>query len=130
MSIRQVAGIFALSYVIVVVAIFGNAAASMSSLAALIYVAAAVIAPLVVLAGDRLARRGNGHADAASQLGLGLIAGIWLLPASSGLVAIFAVIAGIWSAARSVHHRAVALLALICGTALGLALLALSITRT
>jgi len=76
-----------------------------------------------------MARSGNRAADLIAQLGLGVIAGVWALPSSSGLVAILALVVGVWSAVRSAHSRLFAAVALIGGLAIGFGVLALSFAR-
>lgn len=104
-------------------------AAQLDSGVLLAYAAIAVLAPVAVVAGDRVARSGDRTADTVAQLGLGIIAGIWALPATSGLVAILAVVAGVWSGFRSEHRRWFAVRALMIGVLVGGGVLALSFRR-
>ena len=124
---RRIAGAIGLIYALLVFAM--NLAELTRGLTTLIYATCAVLAPIAVVAGDRLAHRGNGRADGLAQLGLGVLFGIWALPASSGAIALVALGAGLWSAFRS-PHRLIAVLALLAGVGIGVGVLAVSFTRS
>jgi hypothetical protein len=126
--VRRIAGVIGLVYAALVVAM--NVTALNARPSTLLYVLAAVLAPIAVLTGDHRARRGGETvADAVAQAGLGVLFGIWAQPASSGLVALLAMAAGLWSAFRSPHHRGYAAVALLVGSGTGLGLLALTIAQ-
>lgn len=76
-----------------------------------------------------MARGGDHIADFVAQGGLGVIVGIWALPATSGLVAVLAALAGTRSVFRS-SHRWSAALAFVAGVLIGLGVLALSLVRS
>jgi hypothetical protein len=95
----------------------------------LVYALISVLVPLGVVAGDRRARQGSLRGDVAAQLGLGIVAGMWALPATSGLVAILAVVAGVRSAFRS-DRRWYAVLAFAIGVLIGVGVLGLSFVRS
>lgn len=124
-AVRHVAGLVALLYAVLVVAM---GAAQLTGPTALVYAAIAVLAPIAVIVADRLARNGDLTADSVAQAGLGIIVGIWALPATSGLVAILAAVAGARSALHS-GHRWYAVLAFVAGALIGIGVLALSFVR-
>jgi hypothetical protein len=119
--------LIALVYAVLVVAT--SAVQLAGGLTLLAYAAVAVLAPIAVVLSDRMAQSGNRTADAVAQLGLGVIAGMWALPATSGLVAILAVVAGARSAFRFGAGRWSAVLALVTGAVVGVGVLALSFSR-
>ena len=118
---------FALVYAVLVVAMSAVQLAGGPTLLA--YAVVAVLAPIAVVVSDRMAQSGDRAADAVAQLGLGVIAGMWALPATSGLVAILAVVAGARSVFRSGGGHWSALLALVTGAVVGVGVLALSFSR-
>ena len=123
---RRIAGYIGLVYLALVVAM--NPTALDARPSTLLYLLAAVLAPIAVIIGEHRARGGGGTAaDAVAQASLGVIFGVWALPSSSGLVALLALAAGVWSAFRSPHHRGYAALALLAGIGTGLGLLALTL---
>lgn len=126
-AVRQVAGLVALLYALLVIAM-GTAQLSTGP-TVLAYATTVVLAPIAVLAADRRARRGDHIADLVAQAGLGVIVGIWALPSTSGLVAILAAVAGAWSVSRS-GHRWRAAFALLAGAVIGVGLLTLSFVRS
>jgi hypothetical protein len=95
----------------------------------LVYALISVLAPMGVVAGDRLARLGSFRGDVGAQVGLGILAGMWALPATSGLVALLAVVVGVRSAFRS-DHRWYAVLAFAIGVLIGVGVLGLSFLRS
>jgi hypothetical protein len=125
--VRQAAGLIALAYAVLVVTMSAADLASGPTLLA--YAIIAVVAPVAVVVGDRLGRSGDRTGDWVAQAGLGVIAGMWALPASSGLIAILAVVAGALSAFRSAHGRWSSVLALVSGALVGVGVLAASFSR-
>lgn len=122
---RRIVGLIALLYGGLVVAM---GTAQLTSGPVLLYAAIAVLVPIAVVAGDRMARGGNRRADPVAQLSLGVIAGMWALPSTSGLVAILALVAGAVSV-RSAPERVSATIALVAGILIGVGVLALSFNR-
>ncbi len=123
---RTVAGAVALLYAVLVVAT--NLGHLTGGLGTLLYVTAVVVAPIAVLVADNLVRRGDPRGDPIAQTGLGLLFGMWALPATSGLVALLAIIAGLRAAITS-NHRRVAISWLAVGVLVGVLLLGISFTR-
>jgi hypothetical protein len=121
------AGLVALVYAVLVVAM--SAMQLAGGLTLLAYAAVAILAPIAVVLSDRMAQSSNRTAEAVAQLGLGVIAGMWALPATSGLVAILAVVAGARSVFLTGASRWSALLALVTGAVVGVGVLALSFSR-
>jgi hypothetical protein len=125
-AVRQVVGVVALLYAVLVVAM--GTKQLLTGPAVLLYAAVAVLVPIAVIAADRLARGGDHLAELVAQGGLGVIAGMWALPSSSGLVSVLAAVVGTWSVFRA-RHRWSAALAFVAGVLIGLGVLALSFVR-
>jgi hypothetical protein len=115
----------ALVYALLVVAM--NVAELGRSVPALLYVAAALVAPLVVIIGDRRARAASTSWHLSAQVAAGTLAGMWALPSTSGLVAILAAFGGALAVRSGPGSRVFAALALIAGAVVGVALLALTL---
>jgi hypothetical protein len=113
-----------LLYVLAVVAVNPN----LGGVSGLVYVGSAILAPIAVVFGENVARRGDDRGEIAAQMGLGTIFGLWALPASSGVIALLAIAAGVRSVATSSEPRR-ATAALLVGVGLGVVLLVLSFQR-
>lgn len=126
MTLRRAAGLVALLYALAVWVLNFNTVNW--SVLTVPYAAATLVAPVIVLALERLGREADVRHEAYVQTALGVIFGIWALPATSGLVAILAVVAGVSSIWRSTN-RGISAASLIVGVGIGVGLLFASLAR-
>ncbi len=119
-SFRQIAGGLTFVYLLLITAMNLEA---LRAISAGVFVLSGLAAAAAVVFAGRADRQGTHLADVAAQLGLGFLVGLLAQPASSGVVAVVALVAGLRAIIITRSNRLFAGAAFPVGIAAGAAVL-------